>query len=1691
MIDETLKPEVVHGQPPSQRVPSEKAPPNRASSVSAADAPESSLDALSLIRAPYWVTNRLGVDVTIHPEDFSFGAARSGGLVVAHGGRPLPLRIDDASLLSSTRRGGGSLEPGRKVLLQSHAVSISSRRFSERIPRVNIDLVGRTLTQVPFPLIDKPQHTASVVCSVSVLNQVGSSNVLELDTLLRVRNDTRTKLFISVFAEQERASDLEAATSTRFAPEEPGSAEQRELRTPGPDAEDIAVEPGETHSLPLHLAHLSHVSVRPRRTFNRSEPRSLTELLQSGAKCHVACDVMDEAALLAEEEHARRRKAEASSGSMLPAELINARANRNATEAVASAMHSAWLSELDERDQHDDAMASRQAGGAAQLDELSAMHFILSLETRKAGSSMNTSMHTNEDELLSRDDDWRADTQCTVVISPPVVLQNLLASPMSFSLVDRSEVQNERCKRDAGRTPPTHASSTTRDPLTQKLHGAVPRGGLVHFHQFSVHSTLELTVHLDGFAAEDYALVQPVGVQTSEITETIRKYTNPVVTKLRELRDYVDPDAARGRTDRQLRRLRRGVLNKLLRHGTSRFKLHMHEAAEDEDYGALSPSDVKERPLLVLDVEAKNSKSGGRRMCVFTRFWLLNKTGLDLSYRLTPSLPERILTRMRFTQPWRKVAGPVLQAAQRRSESVDFSELTEASIAFARQPAREKPYKYNSLVDMESTPAMLSFPSYVLGDGRLKVSAGSTWSHALPLTGSRAISIAADPMSAQPVEAKEHEESTRSISTLDLKEGAEDSDALANEPRFVMSRAAFVLSAAIACCVALVYASAFIFAFAFTFIFAAIFTASLQSLRRRFGKPVPAEASTPATSASPRATRLRRRYYKIYATLRDRIHAAIQTVSAKSHRHWARLMRTCGRTFDRRRSRSSRFTITADLAKTISSRQMSTEAAFERVESFAEHAAALAHTSLGKAAETAVAVAEQAGLEATKVLPGTAAVDPRAFIELYELVVTTARLPRELSRTYAVNILPRYVLINQTPWVLHVGQKSVDLWRKLNPAVVGVRDGGEPTVWHWPSAQHRRKMVVRVGGIKKTARGNRLSQFARPSMQDNGRAKGGAGGASQLQSSRELRDLHNEQIMYDASMPFGLAQSESGMDAFVVKSRPMVTASKNDSCPVCNVVVDQKLRNGVIFVFFRAAVSRDMNLFVRNETDEVISISQRPRFLDGWWADERVDRNEVYVHPPRYKYTRRKQLVRRTFDAVQARDTMPYALDDPFGAMVLEVHSGPPVTDIASAAVVRKGWRAACPLKDHFACRSVRGAAGEPPPNVVLSLMAMAGKIKVLRVCYEHHLLDTPDEPRGPHPGGGGAPLSRFALHSRSQDGQPQSEIVKRGLAYSSAAQSRVGKRSLLQKGFRRRPRGSKRAIGSSVAERRRDIGQLLSDTSAWHRHTAGHTSCPTPLAHRPSTVKSARGSSDSPLMLLVAEADLVDALDGEGPAALNLYWQARAALDNEMDEWDAPTEQRDQPTLHLEVSLASLGLSVVAKLRDLLRVSISDVLLNFDSLLGEKGPGHHVKLHLGLLRIDNQSLRATLPVVLAQQEGRLYDYGVEMRKIGKSVGYGTDVSVLTLEMEQFTGWKDMLHIRRFHLRLAPLTLQLEDMLFVQLLDLADAIGVLELSDEFRESPIAELSKTTVRSPRLTVPPGVSQCRPRVSQCRLASHSAT
>ena len=132
--------------------------------------------------------------------------------------------------------------------------------------------------------------------------------------------------------------------------------------------------------------------------------------------------------------------------------------------------------------------------------------------------------------------------------------------------------------------------------------------------------------------------------------------------------------------------------------------------------------------------------------------------------------------------------------------------------------------------------------------------------------------------------------------------------------------------------------------------------------------------------------------------------------------------------------------------------------------------------------------------------------------QLHEIVVLTQRMPLSMGRTRIVNFLPRYVLVNETDVDLQVGQRSIDLWLTIPKRET---DGTtDPIAWHWPSANHRLKMVVKavapkiaaaaqgrrgsVGpGARLSCAGGRLSCVAGPN----------AGGGRELPGPKYSREV--------------------------------------------------------------------------------------------------------------------------------------------------------------------------------------------------------------------------------------------------------------------------------------------------------------------------------------------------------------------------------------------------------------------------------------------------------------------------------------------------------------------------------------------------------------------------------------------------------
>jgi hypothetical protein len=654
---------------------------------------------IEAIRTPYWVHNALGVDVRV-----ALDGSTQGPLPVADGAR-VALRLDglgnnEVFVPSSKRNGafGGTQGGGAgSGILTTHAVSIESGRFNGRVRAVQIDMIGRTVARVPFPLNDNPLHEASLVCSVSVLNdKAGSSNLLQLDTLLRVRNDTRHTILITMYGREanERGGAATSAQARNGLPDVDDFVHEDDahLVSPGPDAEDIMIEPGQTHSLPLALAHLRYIAVRPSLAYYKSEPRRISELATSTQRCHVSCNEFDGDPATHEADLRSRRER---------LKGLQAISQGNGCTALASALPPAVLLATQRAAAHAHAVvrkscppiavkapessaslnssvpsASPKRKGSSTRDALASLHYILTHESHepntrrdRTGNAARDGEPGQEEELYevggrrAGNARWREDAQHTVVVSPPIIVENLLTCPMKFTIVDRSAMQDARLN-DGGTSAPTYASSATRNPITQQLLGEIPRGGSLHFHQFPATSTLELTAHLPGFSAEDFVLIRPVGKLTSlaQVRSNLLSPFRSCLNACSELRANVDPYAAATKEQRNVKYSEAQPAQRGAAHG----KLQLYEILKDEDeaetpraaatdaggneggFGSATDrtmdSDQRKGRQLVLDVETKERSSGARKLTVYTKFWLINKTGLNLGYRMAPTgllaLPE-------------------------------------------------------------------------------------------------------------------------------------------------------------------------------------------------------------------------------------------------------------------------------------------------------------------------------------------------------------------------------------------------------------------------------------------------------------------------------------------------------------------------------------------------------------------------------------------------------------------------------------------------------------------------------------------------------------------------------------------------------------------------------------------------------------------------------------------------------------------------------------------------------------------------------------------------------------------------------------------------------------------------------------------------------------------------------------------
>ena len=673
--------------------------------------------------------------------------------------------------------------------------------------------------------------------------------------------------------------------------------------------------------------------------------------------------------------------------------------------------------------------------------------------------------------------------------------------------------------------------------------------------------------------------------------------------------------------------------------------------------------------------------------------------------------------------------------------------------------------------------------------------------------------------------------------------------------------------------------------------------------------------------------------------------------------------------------------------------------------------------------------------------------NPRMFLTaLHDIVVVSQRMPLSMGRTRVVNFMPRYVLVNETNLDLEIGQKAVELWLMVRKREA---DGtAEPMAWQWPSANHRKKMVIRAVAPK-IATGpwqRRGSLYGGRGSCGNDRASC-ASSAATSGAGGDVDEIHGPK--YESSMPFNLATADDQMDAFVVKSRPCkkqnvrvaATMEANGSTPpTYNFVVDQKMRHGVIFVHIRIAVSRDTNLFIMNDTGVSISVAQRTwrRFL-GARIYKDSGHNSVnasakhFTTPTGYTYAvKPRPWDRCTFDEVQPRTLEPYALDDPVGEQVLLIRSGPPVTDTLSSANTRGSWTATCSLDEAFQNIPVEPAKGHADPGITLTLEHVAGKIKVLRI--ENARDNRRRRQRGPlrlqklkNTMHNQNPLGR--LRGKPRDKKARDKADKGGTPARSLTLRARLQRHKLGATFEQSKLNQQRTSVVARAIERRDLGKLFHDAQNWdHKHELGVPS--DALSHRNGerTRMRIRGeqwrkatmvlqgestrashashashgshaaSNDAPSVrsrYSTSRATSDDTEEAtwpvdpaivatEGTAATHLLFRAAEAFDSIVlaEETGAKDGGDDKggygSTLRLKVKLEGIGLSLVARLHDLMRLTIRTIELRHKDISGSKAPGSMTVLRVEYAQIDNQSLHASLPIVLAPVAGRIYDYSVD-----------------------------------------------------------------------------------------------------------------
>ena len=123
-------------------------------------------------------------------------------------------------------------------------------------------------------------------------------------------------------------------------------------------------------------------------------------------------------------------------------------------------------------------------------------------------------------------------------------------------------------------------------------------------------------------------IIHPYGKRTRADQVKSQLSTPVMVVKknLEAFRDKIDPYAAVSKEQRSMRVTTQGARR------TRHRKLHLYEVLGSAALEASTDGTPLKGRLLVLDVESRERPSGARKVTVYTRYWLINKTG-------TPRLP--------------------------------------------------------------------------------------------------------------------------------------------------------------------------------------------------------------------------------------------------------------------------------------------------------------------------------------------------------------------------------------------------------------------------------------------------------------------------------------------------------------------------------------------------------------------------------------------------------------------------------------------------------------------------------------------------------------------------------------------------------------------------------------------------------------------------------------------------------------------------------------------------------------------------------------------------------------------------------------------------------------------------------------------------------------------------------------------